>query len=89
MFKTIWNVVKWPFEMLKKGWDGFNNWAAKVAPGMKTKVTTGLGALGSAAAMGQQYFTQAPLTQYIAAEKIMLIGLILFTLSFWFRGLGR
>ncbi len=73
---------------IETAWTTFESWVARVTPGIKTKLATGLGALGSVGAMGQQYITQMPLTKFITAEQIAAASLVLFTLAFWFRGIG-
>lgn len=73
---------------IENTWTKFEAWVAKVTPGLKTKLATGLGALGSLGAMGQEYITQMPTSKFITAEQIAAASFVLFTLSFWFRGIG-
>jgi len=73
---------------IENTWTKFEAWIAKITPGLKTKLATGLGALGSLGAVGQQYVTQMPLTSFIKAEQIAIASFVLFTLAFWFRGIG-
>ncbi len=69
-------------------WTRFEAWVASVTPGIKTKLATALGAIGSLGAVGQEYVTQMPLTKFITAEQIAITSAVLFTLAFWFRGIG-
>lgn len=69
-------------------WQRFEAWSYSWAPGFKTKIVTSLGALSSLAAMLQQYVSGLPLDQFISASKLALITAILFTLAFWFHGMG-
>ena len=73
---------------LKKTWQKFETWLYKWWPGAKTKIITGLGSLGMTAAALQEYVTGLPLTKYITAETLSIITAVLFTLSYWFRGMG-
>lgn len=68
-----------------KGWRKFDSWVASWAPGLKTKIATGLGALGMFAATMQDYITGLPLDKFITSTEVAIISAVLFTLSFWFR----
>jgi len=78
------STISW----IEDKWAKFEAWVARVTPGLKTKLATGLGAIGSAGAVGQEYITQMPLTKFITAEQIAIASAVLFTLAFWFRGIG-
>lgn len=73
---------------IKNAWDSFEAWVHSWFPGFKTYITTGLGVIGSAAAVLQQYVTGLPITHYITAETMAIASAALFTLSFWFKGMG-
>lgn len=72
---------------LKTKWDSFELWVASCMPGLKTKLVTGLGAVGSAAALLQQYITGLPLDKLMTATQITTVTIVLFSLAFWFRRL--
>lgn len=71
-------------------WIKFEAWVNSWLPGFKTRIVTGLGAIGMAAASLQEYL--AGLTglppDVVSGTTISIASLILFTLSFWLRGLG-
>lgn len=80
----------------KTVWEGiiaernvFETWVNSWLPGLKTRLVTGLGAVGGAAASLQEYVTGLPLTKWISAETVTLVVAGLFTLSYWFHGLGE
>ena len=74
---------------LKKTWDKFQNWCAKWMPGLKTFIITGLGAVGSVAAMLQEYFTGLPLDKFMTGTQVAIATTVLFTLAFWTRSLSN
>jgi len=78
-----------PFIWIKDGWIVFEKWIATYAPGWKTQIVNGLGMLGSGAAIAQEYIAQVPLDKFITAQSIVIVSLVLFTLSFWFRRLAN
>lgn len=80
MLSSLW-------EQTKLTWTRFNLWMASLMPGLKTKLVTGLGAIGSAAAMLQGYITGLPLDKLLSATQLLVLAFVLFTLAFWFRGL--
>lgn len=82
MFKKIWNTIKTPFVWVHEK-------VKKIAPGLKTKIVAGLGALGSLAALLSEYFAGVPLAQFIGATEALLVTTILFSLAFWFRTMGK
>jgi len=69
-------------------WNKFEAWVASWMPGLKTKVITGLGAIGSLAATLQEFVTGLPITTFMTATQLTAVTLVLFVLSFWLRGLG-
>jgi hypothetical protein len=64
-----------------------NDWVASVLPGLKTKIATGLGALGMLAATLQEYVSGVHLDQFISSKTTALVSAGLFTVSYWFRSL--
>lgn len=78
---SIWTSIKYV-------WNGFEAWVYKVLPGLKTLIATGLGSLGSAAAVGQEYISGLPTTTFVNVTQLSIASLILFTLAFWFHGMG-
>jgi hypothetical protein len=81
MLKKIWNWIK------KKAL-AFHEWMKHIAPGVKTFIVAGLGAIGSLAATLQDYITGLPLGTIVKAEYITIATAVLFTLAFWFRGMA-
>lgn len=76
-------------QSIKDTWTKFEAWVHSWFPGFKTRATTALGAVGSAAAVGQQYITGLPATKYITTETLMIVSAIMFSLSFWFSNMGN
>lgn len=74
---------------IKDKWNRVNDWCASWMPGLKTKIATGLGAVGSGAALLQEYVTGLPLDKFISGTKVLVITVVLFTFSFWFRSLSN
>jgi hypothetical protein len=74
---------------IKDKWNRFQNWVASWAPGLKTKIATGLGAIGTFAAFAQQWVTGLPLDKFVSGTTIAIVSAVLFTLAFWFRGLAN
>ena len=81
MLTSVWTSIK-------NGWNKFETWVYSWMPGWKTHVVTGLGALGSGAAVLQEYVTQLPLATFVNANQLALVTMILFTLAFWFHNMG-
>lgn len=77
------------FSWLKDKWNRFQNWVSTWMPGLKTKLATGLGAVGMAAGVAQEYITGLPLSTFMTATEIAIASAVLFTLSFWFRSLAN
>lgn len=78
--------MKW----LKDKWAKFEAWVHTWLPGVKTKITLGLGMLGSGAAALQEYLAKVPAVgKYLTAERIAIASFVLFTLAYWFRGMGE
>ena len=73
---------------IKADWNAFESWVASWMPGLKTKVVSGLGALGSLAAVGQEYITGLPLSEFMTGTQIAIATAVLFTLTFWLRGIS-
>jgi len=74
---------------LKEKWNKFDAWVASWAPGVKTKIVAALGALGNAAYTVQQFVIGIPANDIVNARNLVILNLILFTLAFWFRGMGE
>lgn len=89
MVKKLWEIIKTPFVWVKAKWNQFEAWVATWAPGVKTRMVAGLGTLGSVAALMQEYISGLPLDKFISATSITIIGMVLFTMAFWFRGLSN
>lgn len=70
-------------------WNKFEAWVASLMPGLKTRIVAGLGVVGSMAGVLQEYVTGLPLTEFMTATQIMIGTAILFTLTFWLRGIGE
>ena len=77
------------FNWIKDKWTRFHNWCASWAPGAKTFVVTALGALGSSAALAQEYVTGLPLDKIATTSQILIINIVLFSLAFWARALAK
>jgi len=73
---------------IKNAWNSFETWVASWMPGLKTEIVTGLGALGSLAALGQEYLTGLPNTTFMTATQMAIASTVLFTLAFWLRNIG-
>ncbi len=69
-------------------WAKFEAWVASWMPGLKTKIVSGLGAVGGLAAYLQEYISGLPLNKFMTGTQIALASAVLFSLTFWFRGLG-
>lgn len=69
-------------------WARFEAWVASWMPGLKTKVVAGLGVVGTVASQLQEYITGLPLSEFMNGTQIAIATGLLFTLTFWFRGLG-
>jgi hypothetical protein len=70
-------------------WNKFEAWINSWFPGLKTYLTTGLGALGMSAGVLQEYVTGLPMEQWISSKTLALVSAGLFTLSFWFKNMGE
>jgi hypothetical protein len=75
------------FTWLKAKWTSFEAWCASWMPGLKTYIVTGLGALGSLAAVLQEYITGLPLSEFMTGTQIAVATAVLFSLAFWTRHL--
>jgi len=74
---------------LQQLYGNFEDWVHSWWPGAKTRITAALGSIGMAAAALQGYVTGLPTVKYISAETLSLLGAGLFTLSYWFSGMGQ
>lgn len=77
------------FTSIKNAWNKFEAWVYSWMPGFKTHLVTGLGAIGSAAAVGQEYLTGLPTTTFVSATQLGIASVVLFTLAFWFHNMGN
>lgn len=75
------------FTWLSNAWSSFEAWCDSWMPKVKTAVVTGLGVVGSGAAVLQQYITGMPTTTWVTTNQIAIASLVLFTLTFWLHGL--
>lgn len=82
VLSRIWNVIKKPFVSI-------HEWLKGKMPGFKTKLVAGLGALGSLAALLQEYVSGLPLNQLLGVTETLIVSAVLFTLAFWFRGMAK
>lgn len=80
MLKNAWTWVK-------ETWGKFNDWCATWMPGFKTKLAAGFGAIGSLAAVMQEYITGLPLDKFMTGTQVAVATAVLFSLAFWFRSL--
>lgn len=80
-FVTVWGWVTY-------AWGKFEEWVHMVAPGLKTLIASGLGAVSTFAATLQEYITGLPLDKFVSGTQIAILTTVLFTLAFWFHGMG-
>lgn len=73
---------------LKDKWNAFETWVYSWMPGWKTHIVTGLGVVGSGAAVLQEYISGLPTTVFVSATQLSIASLVLFTLAFWFHNMG-
>lgn len=81
-------TLKGMWSSIKNGWAWFEAKVAAVTPGIKTKLISALGFVGSSAAMMQQYLTGIPTNKFVTGEQMAIIGVVLFTLVFWLKDIG-
>lgn len=89
MLSTIWSYAKAPFVWIANLWTKFEAWVASWAPGWKTQIIAGLGAVGEGAGALQEYFTGIPLDKFITGTQVAIVSVVLFSLAFWFRRLSN
>lgn len=73
---------------IKDRWNNFEDWVASWMPGFKTRLATGLGAVGTAAVALQGWVTGLPLDKFMTGTQIAIASAVLFTLAYWFRSLA-
>lgn len=73
---------------IENAWNNFEYYVAAVAPEFKTKIIAFLGAIGNGAALMQGYLSGLPMGAYVTAENVIIANIVLFTLSYWLRGIG-
>lgn len=83
---SSWLSSAWSW--LKDEWNAFEAWVNTWMPGLKTLIVSALGAVSSGAAVMQQYISGLPLDKFMNATQIAVLTAVLFTLAFWFHGLG-
>ena len=76
------------FNWIKNKWTAFGDWVQSWFPGFKTKFITAIGAIGSAAALLQEFVTGLPLSKFVTENQALGITLTLFALAFWFKRLS-
>lgn len=76
------------FTWIKDKWTSFEAWVHSWFPGFKTKFMTGLGSLAMIAASLQEYISGLPLSVWLSAKTLAMISAGLFTISYWFHGMG-
>ena len=76
-------------QWLKDKWTSFEAWTASWFPGLKTKITVALGFLGNTAYVLKDYLSGLPIGEYINTTNLLIANMVLFTLAYWFRGLGE
>ena len=84
----MWNKIKAPFVWIADKWHKFEFWVASIAPGLKTKIISALGVIGSASALCQEWVTGIPLSQLIGTTEALIVTTVLFSLTYWFRRLA-
>lgn len=81
MLSSIWTWIK-------EKYAAFEAFLVRTAPGVKTKIVVGLGAIGNGAAALQGYITGIPTNKFVTGEQIAIGTFILFTLAYWFKDMG-
>jgi hypothetical protein len=81
MLSNIWTDIK-------TAWNWFEAQVAKIMPGLKTYIVSGLGAIGSLAAVLQEYITGLPLNEFMTGTQVAVATTVLFTLAFWFHNMS-
>lgn len=81
MLSNIWTWIKQKYFDLEA-------FLVRTAPGVKTKVVTFLGLIGTGASSLQSYVAGIPINKFVTAEQISIAAFILFTLAFWFKDMG-
>jgi hypothetical protein len=77
------------FKWIKDKWAKFEAWVAGWAPGVKVKLISALGFIGATAGYLQEFISGVPLDKFITGTQIAIISAVLFTLTFWLRGIGQ
>lgn len=73
---------------IKDKWNKFEAWVYTWMPGFKTYIASGLGMVGSGAAVAQEYVLSMPVPTFVTAGQLSIASFVLFTLAFWFHGMG-
>jgi hypothetical protein len=79
---------KTAYQWLVDKWTSFEAWVYEWMPGFKTKLIAFIGIVGNAAVVLQDYITQVPLNKFVNETQLAVIGIVLFTLAFWFKRLS-
>ena len=85
----MWQALKTVWAWLTAQWNRFEDWVASKVPGWKTKLVSVIGAIGSAFLVLQEYVSGLPLEKIITGKSLAITGIVLFTLTFWFRRLVK
>lgn len=78
-------MIKKAWSWIKDKWNQFNDWLASFMPGLKVKILTGIGMVGTAAGVLQEFVTGLPLSVFLSATQVAIVTLVLFSLTFWAR----
>lgn len=78
------STISW----IENKWASFEAKVQGVLPGYKTKLLTGLATVGTGAAILQEYVGGLPLNDLLSTKSLALVNMGLYTLAYWFRGLG-
>ncbi len=76
------------FKYLNNKRDQFEAWVATWLPGLKVKIVSTLGVIGSVAALLQEYVTGLPLGTLVSPTNLVIANIVLFTLAYWFKRLA-
>lgn len=74
---------------LTNAWAGFEAWVYSWMPGWKHFIVTGLGFIGSTAAVLQTYVTGLPLDKLMTATQVAVATIVISLLALWFGNMGN
>lgn len=84
-------MIKWVNKQLdswRKIWARFESWVHSWAPGVKTKLVAGIGALGGVVLELQEFVSGLPIEQIITGKNLVFFTTGMFVLCFWFKRLS-